>query len=152
MKSDFKLGVYGGFWREIQVMEELEPRVGFIYLSLETPRGPISWRKLYASSLSLNCLTFEESSWVPWGFLIFLLFIPQADKKMRPGGTKQMAVRWQIRCPWLLRACSFGHLRAVLSVWVASDSVTPWTVAYQAPLSTELSRQEYWSGKPFPTP
>ena len=30
--------------------------------------------------------------------------------------------------------------------------VTPWTVAYQAPLSMELSRQEYWSGLPFPTP
>ena len=23
---------------------------------------------------------------------------------------------------------------------------TPWTVAHQAPLSTEFSRQEYWSG------
>ena len=23
---------------------------------------------------------------------------------------------------------------------------TPWTVAYQAPLSMGLSRQEYWSG------
>ena len=29
---------------------------------------------------------------------------------------------------------------------------TPWTVAYQAPLSMELSRQEYWSGWPFPSP
>ena len=28
---------------------------------------------------------------------------------------------------------------------------TPWTVANQAPLSMELSRQEYWSGKPFPS-
>ena len=30
--------------------------------------------------------------------------------------------------------------------------VTPWTVAYQAPLSTGFSRQEYWSGLPFPSP
>ena len=29
---------------------------------------------------------------------------------------------------------------------------TPWTVACQAPLSMELSRQEYWSGLPFPPP
>ena len=29
---------------------------------------------------------------------------------------------------------------------------TPWTVAYQAPQSTEFSRQEYWSGLPFPSP
>ena len=30
--------------------------------------------------------------------------------------------------------------------------VTPWTVACQAPLSMEFSRQEYWSGLPFPSP
>ena len=29
---------------------------------------------------------------------------------------------------------------------------TPWTVAHQAPLSMEFSRQEYWSGLPFPSP
>ena len=33
---------------------------------------------------------------------------------------------------------------------VVSDSVTPWTVAHQAPLSVEFSRQEYWSGLPPP--
>ena len=30
--------------------------------------------------------------------------------------------------------------------------VTPWTVAHQAPWSRGFSRQEYWSGLPFPTP
>ena len=29
---------------------------------------------------------------------------------------------------------------------------TPWTVAFQAPLSMGFSRQEYWSGLPFPLP
>ena len=29
---------------------------------------------------------------------------------------------------------------------------TPWTVAYQAPLSLGFSRQEHWSGLPFPSP
>ena len=29
---------------------------------------------------------------------------------------------------------------------------TPWTVAYQAPLSVGFSRQECWSGLPFPSP
>ena len=29
---------------------------------------------------------------------------------------------------------------------------TPWTIAHQAPLSVEFSRQEYWSGLPFPSP
>ena len=29
---------------------------------------------------------------------------------------------------------------------------TPWTVVYQAPPSLGFSRQEYWSGLPFPSP
>ena len=31
-------------------------------------------------------------------------------------------------------------------------SVTPWTVAHQAPLPMGFSRREYWSGMPFPSP
>ena len=31
-------------------------------------------------------------------------------------------------------------------------SVTPWTLAHQAPLSMEFSRQEYWNGLPLPSP
>ena len=38
---------------------------------------------------------------------------------------------------------SFSH------VWLFA---TPWTVAYQASLSMGFSRQEYWSGLPFPSP
>ena len=30
--------------------------------------------------------------------------------------------------------------------------MTPWAVAHQAPLSMEFSRQENWSGLPFPSP
>ena len=35
---------------------------------------------------------------------------------------------------------------------VMSDSATPWTITHQVPLSMEFSRQEYWSGLPFPSP
>ena len=35
---------------------------------------------------------------------------------------------------------------------VTTDSETPWTVADQAPLPMEFSRQEYWSGLPFLAP
>ena len=37
--------------------------------------------------------------------------------------------------------CAFSHVRLFM---------TPWTVALQAPLSMGFSRQEYWSGLPFP--
>ena len=39
-----------------------------------------------------------------------------------------------------------------VSCSVVLNSATPWTVAHQAPLSMELSRQEYWSGLPFSSP
>ena len=35
---------------------------------------------------------------------------------------------------------------------VVSNFVTSWTVAHQAPLSIGFSRQESWSGLPFPPP
>ena len=38
---------------------------------------------------------------------------------------------------------SFSHVKPF---------ATPWTVAYQAPLSLEFSRKEFWSGLPFPSP
>ena len=40
-------------------------------------------------------------------------------------------------------------VKSVSRVWLF---VTPWTTAYQAPLSMGFSRQEYWSGLPLPSP
>ena len=46
------------------------------------------------------------------------------------------------------------HYTISLSHSVMSDSAIPWTVvvACQAPLSMRFSRQEHWSGLPFPSP
>ena len=35
---------------------------------------------------------------------------------------------------------------------MSNPFATLWTVAHQVPLSMEFSRQEYWSGLPFPSP
>ena len=40
-------------------------------------------------------------------------------------------------------------MKSLSHVWLF---VTSWTVAYQAPWSMGFSRQEYWSGLPFPSP
>ena len=39
-----------------------------------------------------------------------------------------------------------------VSCSVMSDSERPWTIAHQATLSMEFSRQEDWSGLSFPSP
>ena len=47
--------------------------------------------------------------------------------------------------------CIYHDMRVCMlsCVWLFA---TPWTVACQAPLSNEFSRQDYWSGLPFPPP
>ena len=45
-----------------------------------------------------------------------------------------------------MHACRLSHFSRV------QLCVTPWTAAHKAPLSTGFSRQEYWSGVPFPYP
>ena len=43
---------------------------------------------------------------------------------------------------------SKGYIKSIdLNVFL-----TPWTLAYQAPLFMEFSRQEYWYGLPFSSP
>ena len=49
----------------------------------------------------------------------------------------------------IVKACV--HVCEVASV-VSSSFAAPWTVAHQAPLSMGVSRQECWSGLPFPPP
>ena len=49
--------------------------------------------------------------------------------------------------------CSVDTLLVVVySPKLCPTLVTPWTVACQAPLFMGFSRQEYWSGLPFPSP
>ena len=45
-----------------------------------------------------------------------------------------------------------SHESGSVSYLVMPDSAALWTVAHQAPLSMEFSRQECWSGLPFPFP
>ena len=40
-------------------------------------------------------------------------------------------------------------MKSLSHVWLFA---TPWTEAHQAPPSMEFSKQEYWSGLPFPSP
>ena len=44
---------------------------------------------------------------------------------------------------WKVKVKSLSHVRLL---------VTPWTAAYQAPLSIRFSRQEYWTGLPCSPP
>ena len=57
------------------------------------------------------------------------------------------AMLGSVNCPH----CGFGESEKVLVIQ-SCLTVTPWTAAHQAPLSMGFSRQEFWSGLPFPSP
>ena len=56
--------------------------------------------------------------------------------------------------PGEYHSVEIGHMvkRRVKSLSRVRLLVTPWTIAYQASQTMGFSRQEYWSGLPFPSP
>ena len=54
-----------------------------------------------------------------------------------------VAISFSNAWKWKVKVKSLSHVRFL---------ATPWTAAHQAPLSMGFSRQEYWSGLPFPSP
>ena len=80
----------------------------------------------------------------------------------------EMTLKWQFptcistphkpfsQCSWPPRVASASPLFRPCESEVLSSRVrlfvTPWTVARQALLAMGFSRQEYWSGLPFPSP
>ena len=54
-----------------------------------------------------------------------------------------VAISFSSAWKWKVKVKSFSR------VWLLA---TPWTAAYQSPLSMGFSRQEYWSGVPLPSP
>ena len=53
---------------------------------------------------------------------------------------------------YLRRPQNLSQFSSVQSLSRVRLFATPWTVACQTPLIMEFSRQEYWSGLPFPSP
>ena len=63
----------------------------------------------------------------------------------------------QLRClseaEWINKMCYIHKVKVkVKSLSRVRLFANPWMVTYQAPRSTGFSRQEYWSGLPFPFP
>ena len=54
-----------------------------------------------------------------------------------------VAISFSNAWKWKVKVKSLSRVRLL---------ATPWTTAYQAPLSMGFSRQEYWSGVPLPSP
>ena len=104
------------------------------FFSAEPSGRPIALSYLGANNNVLQC------PWILWWSSGYgsVLSLPMAQ------------VRFQVR---ELRSHKLWKKRkkvkSLSCVWLFA---TPWTVVHQAPPSMEFSRQEYWSGLPFPSP
>ena len=87
----------------------------------------------------LTSRPWNNPPWEGWGRIMWFYIAPYI-------APKNLLVR-KIYTYYIDRRCV--HTQLVSRVWL---SATPWTVACQAPLSMEFSRQEYWSGLPFSIP
>ena len=64
-------------------------------------------------------------------------------KKKKKNWDHQSQPNFQLNEP------TWSEMKSLSRFWLFA---TPWTVAYQNPPSMGFSRQEYWSGLPFPSP
>ena len=113
----------------------------------------------WTTSLSLFTFMHWRRKWQPTP-----VFLPgESQGLVKPGGQLSMGSH-RVGHDWsnlaAAAAADDGKLGDEQS-WIVSEVKLlnrvwyfeiPWTIAYQAPLSMEFSRQEYWSGLPFPSP
>ena len=106
----------------------------------------MSWAKFWCACWHLLGASLVRDTWLqadltlqqPWRDVVIVLMY---RGESRPREVRNHAQPLPSRklwsplplTPWQMHACS-----------VVSDSVTPWTVAHQAPLCLGLPRQEYW--------
>ena len=93
--------------------------------------------------------------WITTNCGKFLLRNLYATVRSRHGTTDWFQTGKGVHQGCILSPCLFNsyavwsEVKSLSRIWLFA---TPWTVAYQAPLSMGFSRQEYWNGLPFPSP
>ena len=122
-------------------------------LPMNTISFRMDWLDLLAVQRTLKSLLQHHSSKA--SILRHSAFFPvQLSHPFMTSGKTIALTRWtfvgfglqQVSKMWASRT----QLTSVFSHSVMPDSVAPGTVACQTPLSKGFSRQEYWSGLPFP--
>ena len=108
--------------------------------------SPIKMHHLHSLTLSL---------WLSCEWLLLLLLLQSCPTlcdpiDSSPPGSSVPGILWARILEWVAISFSKACMQSCFScVWLCE---TPWTAAHQSPLSTEFSRQEYWSELPFPSP
>ena len=117
---------------------------------------PTGWGSDYSSrpasltALPLSCFFFNNFYWPVVDLQCWVSFrLWQSESIIHI----HMSTQWDSITEYQVEFLCY-----TVSEWVSEVAhcvrlfATPWTVAYQAPPSMGFSRQEYWSGLPFPSP
>ena len=112
----------------------------YVHLPLLLP--PVLQKQQQGVFTRAQIYSNKETGWcgkwrAGWGVLTDLVDPREQDSKLVVANAKKHP-----------NLCCGGGLVTKL----CPTLVTPWTVACQAPLSMGFSRQEHWSGLPFPSP
>ena len=77
-----------------------------------------------------------------------------ADKCLRESSSQGLDVNllYRIKMKSYVEGKPKGNFFFFLVAKSSYSFVTPWTAAWQVPLSMGSPRQEYWNGLPFPSP
>jgi len=136
--------------QQIQVAFLLGSHISSLHSAKVHIRLPVTTHSLTPGHHGSFCHPFEVPAalWSPWQWLFGDSHCPRLLQQ-RPSAAKKLKEKKnEFAFPLILlrrRCCWCLVVQSCLTL------ATSWTVACQAPLSTALPRQEYWSGLPFPS-
>ena len=112
----------------------------------------IRWPKYWSFSFNIS-LSNEHSELISFRMdWLDLLAVQGTLKSLLQHHSSKASILWRSA----FFTVQLSHPYRVVCVCESLSRVrlfaAPWTVAHQAPLSVGFSRQEYWSGLPFPSP
>ena len=103
-------------------------------------------------TLNMSCTAFPAAAAAAKSLQLCLTLCDPRDGS--PPGSPIPGILQARTLEWV--AISFSNawkwkvkVKLLSRIWLLA---TPWTTAYQAPLSMGFARQEYWSGVPLPSP
>ena len=110
------------------------------------------WGKNSLKSVILDCFKNNIENWICWVASVVSNSVwPHRRQPTRlPHPWDSPGKNTGVGCHFLLQCIKVKSESEVAQS--CPTLATPWTAAYQAPLSMGFSRQEYWSRVPLPSP